>query len=129
MKDIPWWSEVPTLVLGFSISHGLSSYMLPLMQCMQFAQSVSVHSKSDVISNEIMEDMADTLVMLGIRVLVYRDGVSVGDFKHVLEHECGAIMEDMAETLLQLFKSYRNILKIFCVDKKISNLYLSFTTT
>jgi len=73
--------------------------------------------------------MADTLLMLGIRVLVYRDSVSEGDFKHVLENECGAIMEDMAETLLQLFKSYRNILNISCVDKRISNLYLSFTTT
>jgi len=121
MKGIPWLSEVPTLVLGFSISHGLGQDSKSIIAghvaldagCMQFAQSVSVQSKSDIISNEIMEDMAETLLqhfMVHVgeypcRVLVYRDGVSEGDFKHVLENECAAIrkvcLKNQASDVLQ----------------------------
>uniref|UniRef100_A0A6U5FXU4 Piwi domain-containing protein n=1 Tax=Corethron hystrix TaxID=216773 RepID=A0A6U5FXU4_9STRA len=64
-SGIPWLMETPTVVFGFSISHGLGQDSKSVIAghvgldagCMQFASTVAVQSKSDVISNEIMKDM------------------------------------------------------------------------
>jgi len=104
---ITWLNEAPTLVLGFSISdelgEGTKSIIVGTVAldpgCMQFAQATSIQTKSNIIRNEIMEELTQTLVdhftaHTGFpisRVLVYRDGVSEGDFDCVLKNECKAI--------------------------------------
>eukprot|EP00588_Corethron_pennatum_P003372 CAMPEP_0194288282 /NCGR_PEP_ID=MMETSP0169-20130528/36486_1 /TAXON_ID=218684 /ORGANISM="Corethron pennatum, Strain L29A3" /LENGTH=864 /DNA_ID=CAMNT_0039035237 /DNA_START=14 /DNA_END=2608 /DNA_ORIENTATION=+ len=106
-SGIPWLSEAPTLVLGFSVSHGLGEDSKSIIAghvaldpgCMQFAQAVSIQTKSGVISKEIIGDLTQTLLehfivhtgLYPARVLVYRDGVSEGDFARVLENECKVI--------------------------------------
>mmetsp|Transcript_2877 Transcript_2877/g.6001 ORF Transcript_2877/g.6001 Transcript_2877/m.6001 type:complete len:344 (+) Transcript_2877:2689-3720(+) len=97
--------EAPTLVLGFAISRGLGQDSRSVIVghvaldpgCMQLAPHTSVvQSKTDIIPNNIFEEMTKTLLQhfvsytekYPVRVVVYRDGVSEGDFMHVLENEC-----------------------------------------
>jgi len=105
IEGLPWMHEAPTLVLGFAISQELGQGIRSVLvghvaldrDCMQLAPHTSVlQSKSGIIPNDIFEEMTKTLLQhffshtgeYPVRVVVYRDGVSEGDFIHVLENEC-----------------------------------------
>jgi len=113
---IPWMSEVPTLVMGISLSSGLGSDSTSIVSgsacldkgCMQFAQDVKIQTKTELIDGETLISLTKTLLMhyklynKGVcpqRVLVYRDGVSEGTFDRAKLIEIQSI-----RTALQEFK-------------------------
>jgi len=105
---IPWVGEVPTLVMGISVSNGVGQETISIISasacldvgCMQFAQDVKVQTKTELIDDTILKDIVKTLIMQyriynrGVcpdRILLYRDGVSEGSFDRVLKFEVEAI--------------------------------------
>jgi len=107
-EGIPWVKEVPTLVMGISVSNGLGTDTISVISasaclhqsCMQFAQDVKVQTKTELIDDTILKDLVKTLITqfriynkgrLPDRLLIYRDGVSEGSFDRVRKIEIQSI--------------------------------------
>lgn len=113
-EGIPWVSEVPTLVLGISISsgYGRDTFSVIAMSacldkgCMQFAQDVQIQTKTELIDRTILTELTKRLITQYYlynfrtkpqRILVYRDGVSEGSFEKLEEREVEAIRNAYVE--------------------------------
>jgi hypothetical protein len=89
MEGIPWVRDVPTFVMGISISNTLGQHAVSIISasicldssCMRFAQDVKIQSKTEVIDESILEDITTSLLIqyylhnnntIPQRMLVYR---------------------------------------------------------
>jgi len=107
-EGIPWVKEVPTLVIGISVSNGVGTDTISVIaasaclhySCMQFAQAVNVQTKTELIDDTILKDLVKTMIMqfqiynngmFPSRILMYRDGVSEGSFDRVRKIEIQSI--------------------------------------
>jgi hypothetical protein len=89
MEGIPWVRDVPTFVMGISISNTLGQHGVSIISasvcldssCMRFAQDVKIQSKTEVIDESILEDITKSLLIqyylhnnntMPQRMLVYR---------------------------------------------------------
>ena len=94
---ITWVREIPTMVLGISISNSLGQEDAVSVvcasatldgSCMRLAQDVRVCSKTETVDGTILISLVESLLMqyflhnkfLPKRILVYRAGVSEGAF-------------------------------------------------
>jgi len=100
---IPWVKEVPTMVFGIHISNSLGQDGISIIAAtvgldgglMQFAQDWKVITKTDIIPKDIMENIFKVLlahfvahnIFFPKRILMYRDGVSDGNFPRVYAQE------------------------------------------
>jgi len=113
IEGIPWINEAPTMVIGIDASHGLGQDSISVIAgsvgldpgCMQFAQALRIQSKSPRICKTVMKSIVKTLYhhfnehsnCSPLRVLVYRDGSSEGEFESILSHEVASIREALYE--------------------------------
>eukprot|EP00559_Dactyliosolen_fragilissimus_P005779 CAMPEP_0184858258 /NCGR_PEP_ID=MMETSP0580-20130426/3389_1 /TAXON_ID=1118495 /ORGANISM="Dactyliosolen fragilissimus" /LENGTH=1354 /DNA_ID=CAMNT_0027354333 /DNA_START=16 /DNA_END=4080 /DNA_ORIENTATION=+ len=116
-NDITWVNEVPTMVVGISISNGYGQDSISVIcgsvcldrGCMQFAQDVKIQTKTELVDKSTLIDLVKTLayhyeLFNGVspqRVLIYRDGVSEGTFDRAKMHEIQAIRTALYEYQLE----------------------------
>lgn len=70
-KGITWIREVPTFVMGISISNTLGQNAVSVIggsvcldsSCMRMAQDVKVQSKTELIDSSILEDLTRALLL------------------------------------------------------------------
>jgi len=106
---IPWIRDEPTMVIGIDASHGLGQDSISIIVgsvgldsgCMQLSQCLRIQSKSNLISTPVMKSITKCLYYHFVqhnnikpnRLLVYRDGVSEGEFDRVMQYEVSAIRQ------------------------------------
>lgn len=88
-EGIPWVGEVPTFVMGISISNTLGQSAVSMISasasldssCMRFAQDLKIQSKTEIIDSSVLADLTKSLLIqyylhnkkkIPERMLVYR---------------------------------------------------------
>ncbi|KDO27771.1 hypothetical protein SPRG_07370 [Saprolegnia parasitica CBS 223.65] len=105
---LPKVAEVPTIILGCDVSHpgpgdksrpSIASVVATMdaYACYHAATVRKQGHRVDIIEdlegmvNELLRQFYAETRLKPLRILVYRDGVSEGQFQHVLQHEIAAI--------------------------------------
>jgi len=107
VDGIPWIRELPTMVVGINTSHGLGQDSISVVAatvgldvgCMQFAHSLRVQTKDSVLSKPTVMAIIKSLYIQfeqhtgckPMRLLLYRDGASEGEFDRLIAREIAAV--------------------------------------
>jgi len=107
-NGLPWFSEVPTLLMGLCISHDQGqetpSYVVGTVcldrHGLQTGYKLKIQKKSSFIARSVLKDITKSLTLLyeksvgkaPQRVIVYRDGLSDGSFSEA-EGEIQAVRQ------------------------------------
>ncbi|KAF9513581.1 hypothetical protein BS47DRAFT_1295982, partial [Hydnum rufescens UP504] len=113
-----WFSEQPTMIIGADVSHPAPESKMPSISAFVFThdrRSCSDYLALSAVQEPRMEKINDLsgmfkasclidiphLKYIPKRIVIYRDGVSEGEFKTIYQEEVGAIMSsDLALMIL-----------------------------